>query len=194
MNYFDELKAKLDGLEEAKIEEIIEFSKKALPQEFIPKSKYNEKAEELTQVNEKLAETNKQIEELKNSSTGAEEYKQKLDLLNQEYEDYKKQADTRVDNLRKSSLLKDRLINEGADKDNLDLLLKDFNIEEMQLKDENIVGLDDYVNPIKEKRARLFLQERVDTTKPDDGKGAGDSADTEMEAKMRAAAGLPPKE
>jgi len=87
--------------------------------------------------------------------------------------------------------LKDRLIRENADPENIDLLLKDFNIEEMQLKDDNIVGLDEYVKPIKEKRARLFVKEKIDSTSSDDG---GDAEETSaIDNKLRQAAGLEPK-
>jgi len=191
MNYFEELKAKLEGLDEEKVNEIIEFSKKSIPLEFIPKTKYNEKIEELTDVNGKLEETNAQIEELKNSTGDVDEYKTKLDTLTQEYETYKGESDARITNIKKSSLLKDRLIRENADPENIDLLLKDFNIEEMQLKDDNIVGLDEYVNPIKEKRARLFVKEKIDSTSSDDG---GDAEGTSaIDNKLRQAAGLEPK-
>lgn len=193
MNYFDELKGTLEGLEEDKINEIIEFSKKVLPKEFIPKDKYNEKVEELSSITQKLEETNTQIEELKNSTSSVDEYKTKLETLTQEYEDYKKDADKRVANMKKTSLLKDRLIKEGADQDNLDLLMKDFEIDEMQLKDDNIVGMDDYINPIKEKRARLFVQEKVEGNPPADGKGTSTN-DVELDNQLRAAMGLDPKE
>lgn len=191
MNYFEELKGKLEGLEEDKINEIIEFSKKSIPLEFIPKSKYNEKVEELTAVNTKLEETNTQIEELKNSTSDVDEYKTKLETLTQEYEEYKGQADSRVANLKKSSLLKDRLIKEGADQDNIDLLMKDFDIENMQLNEDKIVGLDDYVNPIKERRARLFVKEQVNSNPPEDGGKA--EGNTELDNKLRQAMGLDPK-
>lgn len=189
MNYFEELRKRLEGFEKA--EEIIEFSKKNIPLEFIPKTKYNEKIEELEAINTKLGETNKQIEELKNSTSNVDEYKQKLEKLTQEYDEYKGEADKRVANLQKSSLLKDKLIKEGADKDNLDLLIRDFNLDEMQLKDDKIIGLDDLISPIKEKRARLFVQESTTTGKPDDGKEADKGI--ELENRMRAAAGLDPK-
>lgn len=193
MNYFEELKGKLEGLEEDKINEIIEFSKKALPKEFIPKDKYNDKVDELTSITQKLEETNTQIEELKNSTSSVDEYKQKLETLTQEYETYKQDADKRVANMKKTSLLKDRLIKEGADQDNLDLLMKDFEIDQMQLKDDNIVGLDDYINPIKEKRARLFVQEKVEGNPPADGKGTS-TDDVEFDNQLRVAMGLDPKE
>jgi myosin heavy subunit len=195
MNYFEELKTKIAELveDESKVNELVEFSKKSIPKEFIPKDKYNEKVEELTGVNEKLEETNKQIEELKNSTSNVDEYKEKLETLTQEYEQYKQEADSRVANMKKTSLLKDRLINEGADKDNIDLLLKDFNIDEMKLKDDSIIGLDDYVNPIKEKRQRLFVKDKVDSNPPDDG-GDADNTDTIEENKLREAMGLPIKE
>lgn len=194
MNYFEELKGKLvllEGMEEEKINEIIEFSKKSIPLEFIPKSKYTEKVEELEGVNTKLADTNKQIEELTSSTADVDEYKKKLDTLTQEYETYKGEADVRVANIQKVSLLKDKLISEGADKDNIDLLLKDFNIDDMQLENDKIIGLDEYIEPIKERRARLFVKEQVESNLPDDG-GDGTSV-TSGENDIRQAMGLSPK-
>jgi len=191
MNYFEELQAKLEVVDEEKVAEIIEFSKKSIPLEFIPKTKYNEKVEELTTTNAKLEETNKKIEELSKTETDAKEYKEKLETLNQEYEKFKDEAEERVSEMKKNSILKDRLIQEGADKDNIDLLMKDFDVKEMSLNDDGIIGLDEYLKPIKEKRARLFVQEEIGTNTPKDGTDA--EATSVDDNKLREAMGLDPK-
>lgn len=190
MKFFEDLKAKLEGLElEAeKVDELVEFSKKSIPKEFVPSEKYNEKVEELNNTNTKLEEVNTAIEDLKNSSENVDEYKSKIEELNNEFSTYKDETESRVSNMKKTSLLKDRLLNDGADKDNIDLLLKDFNIDEMKLKDDNIIGLDDYVNPVKEKRSRFYTKDKIEDNKPEDGEVAK-SGDEELSS-LRQAMGL----
>lgn len=182
MKVFEELKNKLSELEldETKVNELVDFAKKEVPKEFIPKDKYNEKVEELTSVNEKLEQTNKQIEELKDSTDNVEEYKTKLEEIKNEYEEFKSEADNRVNNIKKQSILKDRLLSEGADQENIDLLMKDFDLSDMKLEQDKIIGLDDYLQPVKEKRKRLFIQKDVETDKPP--KGDDQKNDDELSA------------
>lgn len=173
MKVFEVLKEQLKGLEldEEKVAELVEFTKKELPKEWIPKDKFNEKVEELKNVNAKLEETNTKIKELESSTENIDEYKEKLNKLNSELENFKAEADNRVAKLKKKSIIKDWLVSNNADPDNLDLLMYEFNdkIDEMTLKDDNIVGLEDYTTPVKEKREKLFLKEKVSTGKPNDG-------------------------
>ena len=173
MKYFEELKGKLAELEldEEKVNELVEFSKKTIPKEFVPSDKYAEVKEELNSSKGQLEAVNKNLEELKQSTESVDEYKTKLDQLNQEYNEFKEQADTRVAKIKKSSILKDSLLNAGADKDNVDLLMNEFNLDELKLNDDgnDIIGKDEYIQPIKEKRARLFVKKEVDSNKPPKG-------------------------
>lgn len=192
MKVFELLQEQLKGLEvdEEKINELVELTKKELPKEWIPKDKFNEKLQELEAVNQKLEETNATIEDLKASTENVEELKSKLNEVNSEYEQFKSEADKRVDRIRKESIIKDNLIKNNADPDTLDLLMYEFDgkYDEMTLKDDNIVGLDDYINPIKEKREKLFLKNNVVTPKPEDGDGA--NADDIQLKSVRKAMGL----
>jgi molecular chaperone GrpE (heat shock protein) len=132
MDYFDELKKKLtdlgiEGLDEKKINDVVEYSKKSVPKEFIPKTKYNETKEELDAAGKKLEETNKTIKDLQGKETDLEDYKTKLETLNTEYDTFKSDAEKRVDNIKKKSLIKDELLKNGADPANVDLLMFEFN-------------------------------------------------------------------
>jgi len=173
MKYFEELKGKLAELEldEEKVNELVEFSKKTIPKEFVPSDKYAEVKEELNSSKGQLEAVNKNLEELKQSTESVDEYKTKLDQLNQEYNEFKEQADTRVAKIKKWTILKDSLLNAGADKDNVDLLMNEFNLDELKLNDDgnDIIGKDEYIQPIKEKRARLFVKKEVDSNKPPKG-------------------------
>ena len=71
--------------------------------------------------------------------------------------------------------------------------IRDYWWKAMVQLNDNIVGLDDYINPIKEKRARLFVQEKVEGNPPADGKGTS-TDDVEFDNQLRVAMGLDPKE
>ena len=185
MKYFTDLESKLKELEldEKVIGELVEFSKKAVPMEFVPSDKLRETKAELDEANTKLSDTNKTIEELQKSTGDIEEYKTKLAALNAEYDEFKSEADSRVAKMKKTSILKETLLKEGADKDNVDLLMNDFNIDDMKLSEENkIIGLNDYITPVKEKRARFFVKTEAGTETPPAGNDS--STETEFEKKI----------
>jgi chromosome segregation ATPase len=194
MKVFDELREKLKGLEleEEKVNDLLEFAKKEIPKEFIPKEKYNEKVSELDAATSKLEETNNTIEELKSNTGDIDEYKTKLDQLNQEYNEYKNEAEQRVQTMKKKNVIKDNLINSGADPNNVDLLMYEFEnkLNDMKLNDDgSIIGLDEYINPLKEKRAPLFSKQQLDGagTEPSNKQAEPTVDDTVM----REAMGLP---
>jgi len=193
MKYFTDLEAKLKelGLEEKVIGELVEFSKKAVPMEFVPSDKLKETKAELEEANTKLSDTNKTIEELQKSTGDVDEYKAKLTELNAAYDTFKNETNLRVSKMKKVSILKESLLKGGADKDNVDLLMNDFNIDDMKLNDAetDIIGKEDYINPIKEKRARFFVKVEPDTEIPPEGNNS--STDTAFDAQLRQAMGLP---
>jgi DNA repair exonuclease SbcCD ATPase subunit len=193
MKVFEKLESKLkeNEIDEEIVNDIVEFAKKEVPQEFIPKEKYNEKVSELESINEQLDKTNQKIEELSQSDADLEEYKKQVKELKNKKETFKEEYETKLNNIKKQQHLKDYLLDNGADRDNIDLLLNDFNVDEMQLKDDKIVGIDEYVNEdYKQKRQRLFVkQEAEGSGKPDEGKPA--KTDTQFDAKLRQAMGLP---
>ncbi len=192
---FEKLESKLKELEldEEKVKDIIEFSKKEIPKDFVPSDELSKKKDELSQLQEKLEQTNNQIKELSETTESAEEYKEKLEELNNEYDEYKQQQETQLANIKKKHYLKDSLLEQGADKDNIDLLMNDFDVDDMKWKEDKIVGIDEYVNEdYKTKRSRLFEKEVVEGGgEPEKGNPANN--DLQEENKMREVMGLPTK-
>jgi len=190
MKVFELLKAKLSELklEDEVVNGLIEYAKAEIPKDFIPKTKYNEKVEELQTVNSKLDETNKTITELKGSNESIEEYKKKLDTLNSELTDFKEKSESRVTRVKIESILKAGLLSSGADPENLDLLMHEYDskIDEMKLDEagKDIIGKDDYIKPVKEKRANMFLKSKIVTPDPSKGKGIEDGEFSSIDSAM----------
>ena len=114
-----------------------------------------------------------------------------MQTIEQEYNEFKKSAEKRETQRKKQNIVNNTLLKSGADPENIDLLLNDFDFGDMKLKDGNIIGLDEYIEPVKEKRSRLFLQKEVEGNEP--GKSKGGGTNDEQETKLREVMGLDPK-
>ena len=188
MKLFESLKEKFKGMDltEEQVESLIKFAKSEVPKDFIPKDKYNQKISELDEVNSTLEQTNEKIKELNNSSENAEEYKKKLQAVNDELDNVKKNTELKMSKLQKESIMKEALIKKGADPDNLDLLMYELEAkyDDMELKDNDIANKDDFINPIAEKRSKLFLKSKIDTPNPKDGDGISDTEFKDIDSAM----------
>lgn len=199
---FNKLEEKLKSLEidEEKINELVQFAKDETAKDFIPKEKYNEKTsalevadEKIQQYEEKAAKVDELIKEkaeLKDQVTEIENtYKQKIQEVEGNYESKLKMS-------KKTSILKDSLIQNGADPENVDLLLHEFDgkIEEMKLNDDgnDIIGKDDYLTPVKERRNKFFKKIENNTGKPPSG-GTGEKSKADMTPDERLQANLKAK-
>lgn len=123
---------------------------------YIPKSKFDEK-------NEELKLTKQQIEEYKNKNTDIEkllkdntEYKSKLDDLNKDFNLKLEAKNKEIETISKKSVLSKTLKENGAIYD--DLLLKSLNLDEIKLDGEKLSNFD--IKNIKEKYPNMFEEKK----------------------------------
>lgn len=156
-------------------DEQIEAFKQELPKHFIPKDQYNKKvdelklkAEEYGTLESQLASNQSLLSELKKKADLTDEYKGKLDAQVNEISTFKADAEKRIANMQKQSMLERKLIDAKAAPDAVDLLLKEFDIDSIELTDDGIKGFDELIKPIQEKRKSLFVTESHNSPPPKD--------------------------
>jgi len=124
--------------------------------QYIPKSKFDEK-------NEELKLTKQQIEEYKNKNTDIEkllkdntEYKSKLDDLNKDFNLKLEAKNKEIETISKKSVLSKTLKENGAIYD--DLLLKSLNLDDIKLDGDKLDNFD--IKKIKDKYPNMFEQQQ----------------------------------
>lgn len=164
-------------LEDEKIENKIDAIKKELPLHFIPKEKYNEKTaeiqekiDELKTTKDKMQELQTQVEKLSQEGGEQEKLKEKLENINNEFEKFKSESESRLANVKKTQAIEKGLRDAQANPDTIDLLITKFDLEKIELaEDGKVKDWDNYLNPLKETRKSLFAETNISGNKPPDG-------------------------
>lgn len=172
--------------------------KERLGKEFVPNEQYNKisdklkaKEENETALNKQLADNDALLKDLKSKAELTDELKTKLDAQSADYEKLKLESEQRLTTIQKTSALEKALRKVKASDDAVDLLIKDFKLDELALDDEgNIKDYEKIIKPVMEKRPNLFVKTEADGTKPADGKQADPGEDMQ---KLRKIMGLPDK-
>lgn len=149
-----------------------EAIQKELPKSFIPKTKYNEKVEELNATSQKMEELKGQVENLSKSSEEADKLKEQLENIKGEFDTFKAESEKRVHNVQKKQAIERGLMGANANPDTIDLLTGLFDIEKLQLDSKgNIVDWEECLKPIKESRKSLFGEVKIKGDDPHKGSG-----------------------
>lgn len=144
----EELKAL--GLNDEQIEKVVEDYGK----NYVPKSQFNQKNEELKQAKESLTTMQSDIETLKKANADNAELSKQIDELNaaqlKREEEYTAQIQKmELDGIVERTLLSSKVKNSKAVRALLDL-------EDAKVKDGTIKGLDDQLTKLKESDPYLF--------------------------------------
>lgn len=190
MEYFDKLKDKLGklDLEESKVDELVEFSKKAVPKDFVPSNELTKVKDEFKAFKDSVEEKDELINNLKEKAESVEEYEEKINKIMEEKEKIEQEAKKSVSRIKKQTMFKDALIENNANPKLVDLILlenKD-NLDDMKIDEDDgkLIGQEDYINKIKEKRSDAFLKENVDTPTPEEGDGEVEEEFADIDAAM----------
>lgn len=162
-------------------DDLVESIKKGIGEHFVPNDVYKKKTSkvqelesELETAQSTLEETNESLKSLKNKAGDYEDVKEQLENLNQEYEEYKEGETTRLAKIRKTSALEKLLLKSKADENAVDLLINDFNVDEIELDDDGeIKDQEEVLKPVKEKRPTLFGEVEITGDDPKDGDTGG---------------------
>ena len=158
-------------------EELINEIKSKIGENFVPNNEYKKKTtkieeleSELETTKEQLENTTDQLDELKDKAEDKEELQEQLQNIQSEYEEFKEQEEQRIKNIKKKSDLEKRLLKNNANEDAVDLLINDFDIEELELNDDGeLEGFNDQLETVQEKRPTLFGEKKVTGDEPKDG-------------------------
>jgi len=164
-------------LDDETIENKIDAIKKALPMHFIPKEKYNEKAnevqekaDELKATTDKMTDLQTQVEKLSGAEGEQEKLKEKLEAINGEFETFKSESESRLSNVKKTQAIERGLRDAQANPETIDLLITRFDLEKIELADDgNVKEWDKHLETLKETRKSLFAESNLSGTKPLDG-------------------------
>jgi hypothetical protein len=178
--------------------EQVKAFKDLLGKEFVPNDQYSKIKDKLTAkeeqeiaLNKQLTENNVLLKDLKAKAELTDEYKTKLDKASADFELLKVEGEQRLTGVQKVSALEKALRKSKASDDAVDLLIKDFKLEEIALDEKGeIKDCDKLIGAVKEKRPNLFIKTIADGGKPPDGK---ETDPTNDDSKLRRVMGLPPK-
>ncbi len=144
------------GVPEENIEGVEEALRMEIPKNFVSKQQYSKKIGQLDDLQNTIADLEAKIE---NSNT--DEYKSRYEALEGEFNDYKAGIEKEKTNNKKISLLNKNLKDARANEEALELLTKAFDIDSLELEEDNIKDWDNVLAPIKEKYKGFFGEEVV---------------------------------
>jgi len=164
-------------LNDENVENKIDVIKKELPKHFIPKEKYNEKAsevqekaDELKATTDKMNDLQTQVEKLSDGEGEQEKLKEKIVAINNEFETFKGESESRLSNVKKTQAIERGLRDAQANPETIDLLITRFDLEKIELADDgNVKEWDKHLESLKEKRKSLFAESNLSGAKPPDG-------------------------
>ena len=126
--------------------------------EYVSVDKYNTAIKDLESTKEELSQRTKDLSALKESKDASEELKLQIEKLEQEFEKKEQEYQERLKRNEKESIFEKELLRNGA----IDTLavkahLRDF-LEEAEVQEGQIVGLNEKISEFKEEKAYLFNQ------------------------------------
>ena len=141
------------GIEEDKIDEIIDAHREVTDALKEDRDKYKADAD-------KLADAQKEIEGLKKASEGTDSYKERYEKEHKDFEDYKASIKAEQTKVAKADAYKDLLKEAKVSSDWIDDIVKFTEMDDIQLDDDGkIVDADKRMDGIKEKYAKYIVSE-----------------------------------
>lgn len=161
MEFKDLLKQFADG--SADEQTVIEAYEKAT-EGMIPRSRLNDKNEDIKELQEQLAKRDEQIDELQKSVKDESEISKELDELKQANAEWSdKYQQSQLNNAIKLAVAKDAV--------NADHVLKLLDVDGLELQEDGTVkGLDDKLETFKNENSHLFGADKPTGKSPQDGK------------------------
>jgi predicted ATP-dependent protease len=122
-------------------------------EEWFPKDRYNEILKQKGELESKISQNEKDIEELKKASGTSEELKKTIEKLENENKEWnQKYSDTQMEAAIKLAALQEQ-VNDPDD------LSKFIDREKVKLSDGKVIGLDEQMKALKESKPYLFKSE-----------------------------------
>ena len=110
-------------------------------------------------LKQQLETQSKTLEDLKKSSEANSDVKQALEKLQQEYEQYKVESDSKLQQINKTNAI--ALALKDVKAHDSDVLMKLIDIDKIELGEDGKPKLDEVVNGLRESKPFLFEQEQT---------------------------------
>lgn len=162
---------KVMGIEDEKIDEIIDAHTESTDALKKQRDEYKEAAE-------KLPEVQKELDNLK--AVEPDDYKDKYEAEKKAFEDYKAQVAADKLSAEKSTLYRSMLEEMGIDKSKLDAIMKVTDLDSIEIKDGKISDLDNVKESAKSEWS-AFITEVKDKGASVDNPPAGDKGGKEID-------------
>lgn len=160
------------GIEDEKVEQIIEEHVESIDGLKAERDRYKAGAEEAEGLR-------KQLEEAKAAGEGAGEYERKLKALTEEFEAYRAKVDGEAAEREKRGLYRKLLEDAGVDTKRIDSVLKVSDLSKVAVKDGAIEGADELTEGIKSEWADFIATTSTRGAQvPNPPKGGGSNAVT----------------
>ncbi|MCF8002136.1 MAG: phage scaffolding protein [Halanaerobiales bacterium] len=171
------LKNLLSDVEIDNKEELINNIKKKIGENFVENKQYSKKTSKIDELKSELKtakgqleEFDNKIKELKPKAENAEELQSELNNITTEYENYKEQESERITNIKTTSALEKKLLADNVPEDLVDLVVNDFDVENLELNEEGeLLNYESQREKAKKKRPSAFAEEKITGDEPKDG-------------------------
>lgn len=161
------------GIEDEKIDEIIDAHREVTDSLKADRDKYKADAEKLADVQSELDEANKKLE-----AVDTDEYKAKYEKEHKDFEDYKKSIDAEKIKAKKVEAYKGLLKEAGVSEKRIDAITKITSMDEIELDaDGKIKDSEKKIEAVKEEYSEFIVTEDskgADTVTPPGNNGGAD--------------------
>lgn len=156
---------------------LVDGIKKKIGENFVPNTEYKKKTAKINELDSELKTAQSQledfdtkIEKLKTKANNADELQTELNNITEEYDNYKEQESERIKSIKTKNALEKQLLTDNVPKDLVDLVVNDFDTEQLELTDEGkLLNYESQREKAKEKRPSAFAETTISGTKPSEG-------------------------
>lgn len=147
-----------NGVSSEVVDTIADTIKAEIPKEFVSKAQYSKKVGLIDDLNTTIADLE--------AKAGNEEFKTKFDDLSIEFNNYKQGIENEKVNSQKKNLITSNLKKEGFNDKIINLLLKEFDLDKIEVEEDNIKDWDNTITPLKETYADFIQVEGTEGQPP----------------------------
>ena len=134
---------------------------------YLPKNKFDEKNEEVKILKEKVTSLEKTAKDTETLVKDNEDLKSKYSSLQEQSKKDLESKDKQISHITKKTALSKSLQEKGARYS--DLLIKEFDLDTLELEGETVKDFDTLLNPLKERYKDMFTTTEVKGNDPQKG-------------------------
>lgn len=147
-----------NGVSSEVVDTIADTIKAEIPKEFVSKAQYSKKVGLIDELNNTIADLE--------AKAGNDDFKTKYEELNTQFENYKNELEIQKINSQKKDLIVSNLKKEGFNDKIVNLLIKEFDLDKIEVEEDNIKDWDNTITPLKETYADFIQVEGTEGQPP----------------------------